>query len=655
MDARADDGAANDGGTDADDAAPPDAPSMDTGARDSAMPPPPPLARVVFPRGAAIVPRDTLTVRGTADPSEVATVSVDGLEATTADAFATWRVEVPIPRGAHVLNVEVETADGTTISMEDTRRVIGVGWVYEEPSGIALDTSRDRLLVSDRGALLTITSTAGDITLIRRFSASLSIVGYDPLRDEAVVVEPGGVVSGVSLSTTDVRSVGTIAGSAATVDAPRDRLVYATGDRVDALDLATGIASTLSAGGTLPAIPSPRHLVASPDGSVAHVFDTSTDTVVRVDLSTGTRMLVSGASRGDGPTFSELDFLELDTATGELLGSNESGLRLLAIDPGSGDRRLVASGGELIGARDGVLFGRQLVIPSWSRGWIQAVDVDTGDVTRFSETRLGEGAALRSSTSVSFDSNRNRYLVTSASRISGTVYVSGATGNRTTTTVAGPSIGGATASAYDSRNDIFAVLSEDGDVVYYLDARTSGTRVLSSDVVGTGPSLGRAGSLAFDGSGRLLVAAPSEGLVEIDVRSGDRSVVSAGSLQSDALAIDSGGVRAFFHSGFCELSSADLATGARTPFGSTVCGPTSIGYVPSTDTVVLLDGDGAITSCRIGPATCEPVLTTRALPVERPSKAVLHPEEQILVFADSRADALMATDLLTGEQVVTSR
>ena len=91
-----------------------------------------PAASVVFPSHRAYPDADTIRVRGTAnDPDGVAAVSVNGVGASSSDAFATWTATVPIAHGCNVLRVTATDSLGNRNERADALANQGVAQLLE--------------------------------------------------------------------------------------------------------------------------------------------------------------------------------------------------------------------------------------------------------------------------------------------------------------------------------------------------------------------------------------------------------------------------------------------------------------------------------------------------------------------------------------------
>lgn len=130
------------------------------------------------------------------------------------------------------------------------------------------------------------------------------------------------------------------------LDAARGRIVMV--DRYTASVVATpldGSARVIVSGkyvGTGPALVAPVALTLDTQSDALFVVDDELGALFRVDLATGDRTLISARTRGTGPSLGTPTEMDFDSIRGRVIVSDEN-QGVLAIDPISGDRRLVSS------------------------------------------------------------------------------------------------------------------------------------------------------------------------------------------------------------------------------------------------------------------------------------------------------------------------
>ena len=92
----------------------------------------------------------TTPVSGTAsDASGIVRITVNGVEATTEDAYANWTASIPTGSGLDLISVEAEDGAGNIQSEEYSIRVNRLASIFEAPSELAFDPDSSRLTISD--------------------------------------------------------------------------------------------------------------------------------------------------------------------------------------------------------------------------------------------------------------------------------------------------------------------------------------------------------------------------------------------------------------------------------------------------------------------------------------------------------------------------
>ncbi len=111
-----------------------------------------PGVTMTFPPAQSLTDGDSLIVRGTAadNPggSGIATLSVNGIEATTNDNFATWTVDVPLNPGQNTLTVATTDLAGNSAPLAAQAAVKNEVLLYL-PIATVLDSANNRALVVD--------------------------------------------------------------------------------------------------------------------------------------------------------------------------------------------------------------------------------------------------------------------------------------------------------------------------------------------------------------------------------------------------------------------------------------------------------------------------------------------------------------------------
>ena len=232
-----------------------------------------PEVRLIFPTSLFYTDAATVSVRGTAqDARGVTALSINGVAAQTSDAFAHWRAVIPVPFGSNPVRITSSDSLGNAREV-DAATMVNRGTIVSRPSGIGYDSRRDRVVLLDQSAGAVVTNSRSD--------------GINRL------LSPGpGPASGSGLQ--DV-----------VVDAANDRalIIDTANDTLIAVDLESGVRSVLSPsiGANAPtSIWNAFHLAIDEAGQRVYVSVEPTRSVVRINLATGVRTVVSSPTIGTG-------------------------------------------------------------------------------------------------------------------------------------------------------------------------------------------------------------------------------------------------------------------------------------------------------------------------------------------------------------------
>jgi streptogramin lyase len=229
-----------------------------------------------------------------------------------------------------------------------------------------------------------------------------------------------------------------------------------------------------------------------------YVTDTISDTLYRIDPSTGARSVVSSSTTGSGPSFvSPLD-VSVD-ASGDLIVVDESLAAIFRVDPITGNRSIVSGCndvgcGSLSGSGGAFSSPHDLFIDAGGNGVLldtaleaaMSVDLTTGDRVVLSASGVGSGTGFTVPRNVTIDANGNILISDSG----------------TTSNAPG--------------------------LIIRVDPLTGQRTVVSSGSVGSGRNLEVPVGLVVDEQGNILVLDFVSGiLLSIDPITGDRTVTSS--------------------------------------------------------------------------------------------------------------------------------
>ena len=512
-----------------------------------------PTAKIIFPTPVSYTDAQTLTVRGTAsDSNGIAAVSVNSVAATTTNGFDSWSATVPIADGQHSLIVSVTDHAGNVNTGADSVQVTNNGFLQTSLTGIAGDSSHNRLVTVDGSAraLVAVDPVTGTASII-----SDAVHGTGPNFDgpDGLVVEPGN-------------------NRALVIDQTLDLLI--------AIDLTSGVRSVVSGPGisvetqfNFPAGLSTGITL----GPANHIYVSTFTTdgkhpVVDVDLTSGTRTVVSrNDTTGTGIPFGQPLDIAYDNvtvpATPRLLVADRLREAIIAVDITTGNRSVLSS----------------------------LTPFGTSDAGR------GTGDALQNISGIALDGAHNRLLVVDdLGQRQTLVAIDLVSGDRTTLIDAVTTIEDSTGSrltVFD--NDAFVGDRHTAEIVRVnLDAPFT-HQTLTSPNIGSGPKLegpegivflpsaGSPGSILIGDTFIDGVGASKNRIVHVDLANGNRDEVSGPSRGvGPALAghrdivldtvTNSAAPRALVIDGESKtLMAVDIATGDRT----TISGP-SVGTGP---------------------------------------------------------------------------
>jgi DNA-binding beta-propeller fold protein YncE len=519
-----------------------------------------------------------VAVRGRArDNGEIAYVRVNGVDATTSDGFASWRVQVPLVGGDNLLTVET----GDKLAAADTRAAeatVRSRLLLAEPVAMALDAANDRVLVADDGRN--------------------AVLAVDLERQDRAVLSDGtsrvlDCPAGVAVD--DVRA------RALVTDCSRRELL--------SVDLASGAIATLSgpSRGAGPAFGYPTAVQFDAAIGRALVLDYVESTLVWVTLSTGDRAVLSGPGTGSGPLLREPWGMALDGAHDRALVVTSDGLYQVSLP--SGDRFLLSAAaagtavtvdaeqGVAYVAADGALLRVPIAAPVATRLTsdsardlirgvkglaldasrhrlvavrsrptpLLALDLETSRLSTFSDDSQGSGEPICGAP-IALDPDRRVVMVASRSPI----LVDLGTGERQKLSSLQGVLSWPTDAAWAGAGS-FLVVDRDLDALMSVDVDTGVATVVSDSGTGSGPPLAAPVAVEYDASSASALVLNGDGdLLRVEVGTGDRALLSSvtdpGPLVEvpSGLAWDPAGRRAWVADwSRAAVLAIDLATGER--------------------------------------------------------------------------------------------
>ncbi len=375
----------------------PSAPGIDAAGGGGAL-----QARIVFPPPSATT-ADHIEVRGTAAADEsIGGVFVGDVAASSDDGFATWRADVPLALGANDLTVDVEvdgagrTTGVASVAVErwateaDGQRGAG-GWPGRM-LGVGFDRAGNRAIVSDDvvDGVFGIDAATGDRAVLSDSESTVEVgSGFEivrptdlAVRGDTAWVADGGVLVAIDLISGDrvaLAEPGGISGVAADPDS--QRVVVLAGGSLQDVDSTSGALSPIAGSG--PSLDGAFRMDVdwSSDRAVA-LFEYSDDVIV-IDLSTGARSIL--------PNASDIEFSNPAhvAAVGDGTALVWSDQQLVRVDLDTGARALVSGPGvELRGVQAMAGSPLGVIVVEYVPDWEDAprapmlIAVDPADGTR---------------------------------------------------------------------------------------------------------------------------------------------------------------------------------------------------------------------------------------------------------------------------------
>ena len=556
-----------------------------------------PAGRIVFPPPVSYTEAVTLTVRGTAsDANGVQSVRVNGIAATSADGFANWSAQIPITvSGANPIVLAVTDTTGIETASADTAVVHNRGPNILLVQDLAFDPNGDRLLIVDRRTSNLYAYNAGD--RLGRVIANLAASSSPP----------------------DTSFSGSIA-----VDAANNRAIVADGplDRIAAVNLGTGVVTVLSAS---PGAGQPTSLGSSPkialDPANHRAFATTDgQTVLSIDLTTGSRTIITSLSVGSGVELNLPSGIAYDNhtvpGTPRLLISdiNYSSQGIIAVDVATGNRSAFSSRSPT-GTGPALAFPSSLQLDAANNRLLAldigehalvAVSLANGNRSYLAGPGIGSGVTMNTEAGLALSPNGRVYtgqrggevLEVNTGTLARTSFVGGPLGT-------GFRILDGRALVLESAESLL-YLDYNNESVLRVDLLTGNRRVVSGafSAVGTGPYLYLAAHMVPDlrapspGS-RVFVTTgyPTDTLISVDLATGNRSLAAnlnpVFPAEAGSMALDAAGNRMLFIENDSQaaitesLIAVDLSTGVRTTISDNVSKGMGPGFGYSVDLVLV--------------------------------------------------------------------
>lgn len=532
-----------------------------------------------------------------------------GLEQMAITSDGSEVIAVDADQGT-VLSIDVATGARTLLSGNG----FGIGEGIDFPFGVALNEANGTVIVADDGD-----------------DGRFRLLSVDPSNGRRTVlsgVDSGGGNHGSGPNFEFIEAI--------TIDPVNNRVVVLDSGlpALIAVDLATGNRGALflddpDTGG--PALQHPVGL-AMPSPDVAFVADLELGLIVRVDLDTGTRTVVTGGQVGSGVSIFDMSDMAVRT----------DGERLLLLD-----------------------FDHLLPI---------VVDVASGTRSLIEPLSVGSGPEFLDPEGIALDLPNNRMLVTDDG-LDGVVAIDLATGDRKLLGNGGPvPLADPEGIVMDPASGRAVLVESSLNACVALDLVSGEPAVLSSDAVGSGTTLNDPQWLALDEAGTTAFVTDlgRTAVFSVDLVTGARQVLSNNNIASpinfqdpQAVMLDRPRNRLLVADPEAgALIAVDLDSGQRTPVGAQGTGPViraPLGIVPTADpdTALVFDNSNGL-YLYLDLVTGDRISVTNAdlrprVPLTLPDFIALDPAREIIVTPDFELRAVVAVDLRSGSRLIVSR
>lgn len=539
------------------------------------------------------------------------------LRSVTLDA-ARDRALVTDQASSAVVAIDLDTGNRSIVA----DATVGAGPVIEWPEDSVVDTARNRVLILD--------------------SLADALVAIDLDTGERSLVSGAGVGAGPSFVSVTRMALDAAANRVLVSDASLDAIL--------AVDLDSGERSILSSNDQLYTMRLPRHIEIDRAHDRALVIDMLGNSfhILAVDLDSGERTSLALSWVGRGPYLRGGQGFALDATRGRMLVTTTVGRSIYTLHPttngnqhdqewGHLTRLDVGAGPRLFNVESGLVRqSSRALITERTQKMVLSVDLDTGERVESLGPAHGLDDSLSFMDGLARDGN-DRVLIASGTGEEEIRSFDLRTGSDTVVSSAaspGPFIDDIESLIFDrSQNRILVLTEELG--VFAVD-RDSGVRTqVSGEDLGTGPELGEAISFALDGArDRLLITdEDADGLLTVDLATGDRSVVFEGILLPTSGDDDDDEAEEAYLGLVAVDEAGDRAVAVDRRAGAIF----ALDLVTGTHSVVSSRYDG------LGPR------------LEWVSSIFIDPARNLILVTDRQLGGLIAVDPMTGDRVVVSR
>ncbi|WP_444929111.1 hypothetical protein ACJJIF_14850 [Microbulbifer sp. SSSA002] len=518
-----------------------------------------PSASIAFPASDGLwSDKEQLVVRGSAnDNVGVAKVSVNGVDATSDDDFATWQAEITLEEGTTTsINIEVTDVNGNTSPAAASVSVNSYDGFnsYRFCGPLAFDSDRNLAYTFNPTRVLNLESMREDY-ISSEFS---DVVGaeFDQATGNFLIIQNDQLISVdrefnslniISESGDDSLSFGS---------RPQISIDVSSGDiyvqnyfpsYLIKVDPTTGEREKISSfnyedGSSVGYFNQGFEIV---DG---RFFVVSEDGLLELNPVTWQATELSGTSVGSGESLQSLTGLTIDLEANLAYATDFHG-KVLEIDLVSGNRKLLSSvfdtGSDNLDfdyARNGIIdTGKSILVNSCSTGHTFLVSKEDGSRILVSEKIRGEGPLLSTNTDLVYDEYNERLLLLNdnyaESRYSNFEYkkidqiiaIYPQSGNREI--ISGPNKGEGLIEEYfhdlavDKRNGDIYVIEPDSQSIVKVDPITGNRSIASGGDIGSGDAFNGVSGIAIDTLKDRILTVSGNYLTSVDLQSGNRTPI----------------------------------------------------------------------------------------------------------------------------------
>jgi len=391
-----------------------------------------PSAKIVFPSRHSLTEGEYITVRGTAtDDTGIASITVNGITASSNDAYQNWTANIPLEPGSNNLAIQTTDLDGNLntasnsilIEREDNILISPISVVQHETSKeiYTLDYSRKALIkVNPQTGIKTITSDNSD-GLLPRFSSPKDlaidsennivyisdfhlqgVMAIDLSSGKRTIVTSPEIGHGPNFSIADTL----------VIDKMENRLLVAdphlTG--IISVDLNTGNRELIGSESWVMPYTNFHSIALNEEARKVYLGDGG-NRIIELELESGLSSDIAPQfTFGDDISISLIKDICVDSLNNRLLVLDEKNNGLISIDVDTRNKHLVAYGikGEKFyssGLRSLTCNNteQKIIIADQNQGQIIEADLSVGDNHIVSGTSIGNGYKLNHIAGIDLD------------------------------------------------------------------------------------------------------------------------------------------------------------------------------------------------------------------------------------------------------------